>query len=167
MTQSGRDLLVVQSNFADDIEIRSFGLNHEKFAHRDRVFEHNIGDVEIMGNHYQVRKIAVFQNFLHNAFPIQFSLLFRYGTRWPEILNRRRATERKLAGVNAATIGTAQNLSDRDAVRAKGVSDVLGLLYTQGRKVDFLRAIPGREMSYPFSDVDVSVAQQDNLAAVL
>jgi len=33
-------------------------------------------------------------------------------------------------------------------------------------KVYFLGAVTGREMSYSFSHVDVSVAQQDNLAAL-
>ena len=34
-------------------------------------------------------------------------------------------------------------------------------------KIYFLRAVAGREASYPFSDIDVSVPQQNNLAALL
>ena len=34
-------------------------------------------------------------------------------------------------------------------------------------KVYFFRAVSGREMPYPFSDIDVSVTQQNNLAALL
>ena len=69
-----RQLLVVHPDFTDDIEIRPIGLNHEKFTHRNRVFKNNVGDVEIVGNHHQIRGIAVFQNFLQNAFLIQFGL---------------------------------------------------------------------------------------------
>ncbi|MFY9755694.1 MAG: hypothetical protein WBZ23_00465 [Pseudolabrys sp.] len=50
---------------------------------------------------------------------------------------------------------------------SEGFSDTLRLPYTAGGKVYFLYAVPGREMSYPFSDVDVRMAQQDNLAALL
>src|SRR5262245_26048083 len=57
---SERDLLIIQLNFADDVERRPFTLHHEKLTHRDRVLKHNVGDVEIMGNHHQVRGIAVF-----------------------------------------------------------------------------------------------------------
>ena len=120
-----------------------------------------------MGDHHQVREITVLQNFLHNAFLIQFGLAFRYGTRWPEVLNGRRATKRKHTGVDATAIGTCQNLPDYNAVSSEGFSDTLRLLYTAGGKVYFLYAVPGREMSYPFSDVDVRMAQQDNLAALL
>src|SRR5262245_56830019 len=98
---------------------------------------------------------------------MQFGLVLGYGTRRPEILNGRCATKRKLAGVNATAIGAAQNLSDRDAVRTESFSNPLGLLYTAGRKVYFLSAVPGREMPNPFSDVDVCVAQQNNFAALL
>jgi hypothetical protein len=52
-------------------------------------------------------------------------------------------------------------------MHAKGLSDTLGLFYTAGGKVYFFRTVSGRESSYPFSDVDVSVAQQDNLATLL
>ena len=65
-----RQLLIAHPDFTDDIEIRAVGLEHEKFAHRDCVFEHNVGDVEIVGNHHQIRGIVVFQNFLHNKFLI-------------------------------------------------------------------------------------------------
>jgi hypothetical protein len=120
-----------------------------------------------MGDHHLVREIMVLQNFLHNAILIQFGLAFRYGTRWPEVLNGRRATKRKRTGVNATAIGTCQNLPDYNAVSSEGFSDTLRLLYTAGGKVYFLCAVPGREMPYPFSDVDVRMAQQDNLAALL
>jgi hypothetical protein len=49
---------------------------------------------------------------------------------------------------------------------AEGFPDAFGLRYTAGRKVYFLCAVPGREMSYPFTDIDVSVTQQNNLAAL-
>src|SRR5262245_1811526 len=120
-----------------------------------------------MGNHHQVRGIAVFYEFLQDTFPIQFGLVFRYGTRWPKILNGRRATKRKRGGVDAAAIGACQNLPDCNAMSSEGCSDTLGLLYTAGRKVHFLCAVTGREMPYPFLDFDVRMAQQDNLAALL
>jgi hypothetical protein len=66
-----------------------------------------------------------------------------------------------------SAIGAAQNFPNRNAVSAESFSDALGLLYTAGRKVCFLGAVPGRESPYSFSDVDVAVAQQDNLAALL
>ena len=109
----------------------------------------------------------MFQNFLHNTFLIQFGLIFRYCARWPQILDRRCATKRKPARVDATAIRAGQNFSDCNAVSAEGFSDMLGLLYTAGRKVYFLCAIPGRETPYSFSDVDVSVAQQNNFAALL
>jgi hypothetical protein len=74
-------------------------------------------------------------------------------------LNGRCLAKRKLAGVNATAIGTGQNLANSYAVGAESFSDALGLLYTAGGKIDFFRAIAGREMPDPFSDVDVSVAQ--------
>ena len=49
---------------------------------------------------------------------------------------------------------------------AEGFPDLLGLFYTAGRKVYFLCAVSGREPAYPFSDIDVSVTQQNNLAAL-
>jgi hypothetical protein len=53
-------LLITQSDFTDDLKIRLIWLKHEKFAHGHCVFEDDIGDVEIVGNHYQVRWIAMF-----------------------------------------------------------------------------------------------------------
>ena len=50
---------------------------------------------------------------------------------------------------------------------AEGFSNTLGLLYTAGGKIYFCRAVSGRETPYPFSDIDVSVTQQNNLAALL
>ena len=76
-------------------------------------------------------------------------------------------TKRKLTGVNAAAIGAGQNLSNNNAVNAESFSNSFGLLYTAGRKVYLLCAIPGREVPYPFSDIDMSVTQQNNLAALL
>ena len=125
-----RQLLVAHPDFTDDIEIRFVGPEHEKFAHRYRVLKNNVGDVEIVGNHHQIRGAAVFQNFLQNAFLIHFGLTLRYYARWLQILNRSRATKRKPAGVHAAAIGAGQNLPDRNAVSAEGFSDALGLLYT-------------------------------------
>jgi hypothetical protein len=63
-----------------------------------------------------------------------------------------------MAGINATAIGAAQNFANRNAVSTEGFSDTLGLLYTAGRKIYFLRAVPGRESPYPFSDVDVPMA---------
>ena len=102
-----------------------------------------------MGDHHQVREITVLQNFLHNAFLIQFGLAFRYGTRWPEVLNGRRATKRKHTGVDATAIGTCQNLPDYNAVSSEGFSDTLRLPYTAGGKVYFLCAVPGRGCPIP------------------
>jgi hypothetical protein len=70
-------------------------------------------------------------------------------------------------GTFRTAIGAGQNLPNRNAVSAEAYSDALGLLYTAGRKVYFLRTVPGRESPCPFSDVDVRVTQQDNLAALL
>lgn len=109
----------------------------------------------------------MFQNFLQNAFVVQFGLTVRYYARWHQILDRSRAPKRNFSGINATAIGAAQNLPNHNAVSAEGFSDARGLLYTAGRKVYFLRAVPGRESPYPFSDIDVPMAQQDNLAALL
>jgi hypothetical protein len=153
-----RELLVVHPDFTDDIETRPIRLDHEKFAH-NCCLNNNVGDVEIVGNHHQIRGVAVFQNVLQNAFVVQFGLTVRHYARWQQILNSSRATKRKPAGVNATTIGAGQDFPNRNAVSAEGFSDALSLLYTAGRKVYFPRAVPGREPPYPFSDVDVSVAQ--------
>lgn len=82
------------------------------------------------------------------------------------MFDRRRATERELAGVDTTAIWAGQDLSDRNAVIAKRFSDALGLLNASGGKVDFLGAVAGREVSYSVSHVDVSVAQEDNLATL-
>ena len=50
---------------------------------------------------------------------------------------------------------------------AEGFSNALSLLYTSGGKIDFFRAVARCEVPYSFSNVDVSVAQQNNLAALL
>ena len=50
---------------------------------------------------------------------------------------------------------------------AEGFSNTLGLLYAAGGKIDFFSAVAGCEMSYSFTNVDVSMAQQNNLAARL
>ena len=81
-------------------------------------------------------------------------------------MDRRRATERKLAGVDATAIRAGQDLSDRNAVSAERFSYALGLLDAARGKVYFLSAVTGREVPYSFSHVDVSVAQQDNLATL-
>jgi hypothetical protein len=52
-------------------------------------------------------------------------------------------------------------------VSAEGFSDPLGLHYAAGRKIYFLRAVSRRKVSYPLSHIDVSMAQQNNLAALL
>lgn len=109
----------------------------------------------------------MFQNFLQNEFVIQFGLTVGHYAWWHQILNWSCATKRNLAGINATAKGAAQNRANRNAVSTEGFSDTLGLLYAAGRKVYFLRAVPGREASHPFSDVDVPMAQQDNLAALL
>jgi hypothetical protein len=51
---------ITQSDFTDEIKIRLIWLNHVQFAHGHRVFEDDIGNVEIVGNHYQVRSVAMF-----------------------------------------------------------------------------------------------------------
>jgi hypothetical protein len=51
-------------------------------------------------------------------------------------------------------------------VIAERFSDALGLLNAAGGKVYFLGAVTAREVPYSFSHVDVSVAQQNNLAAL-
>jgi hypothetical protein len=158
-------MIFAHPDFTDDIEIRSIGLDHEKFAH-DRRLKNNVGDVEIAGNHHQVRAVTVFHNVLQNAFIIQFGLTVGYDARRQQILNDRRATKRKLAGVDATAIGAGQNFPDRNAVSAEGFSDAPGLLYTAGRKVYFRRAVAGRKPPYSFPDVDVRVAQQDDFAAL-
>jgi hypothetical protein len=48
-----RGLLIVDLDFADNINIRPIGLDHEKFAH-SRWLKDNVGDVEIVGNHHQI-----------------------------------------------------------------------------------------------------------------
>jgi len=162
-----RQLLVAHPDFTDYIEIRPVGLENEKFSHINCWLKNNVGDVEIVGNHHQIRGVVVFQNFLQNAFIIQFGLTVRDYARWLQILNGNRATKRKPAGVHAAAIGAGQNLPNRNAMSAEGFSDTLGLLYTAGGKIYFCRAVSGREPPYPFSDIDVSVTQQNNLAALL
>jgi hypothetical protein len=127
---SDRDLLAIQPNFTDNCEICPCGLDHEKLAHRDCVLKHYVRNVEIMGDHHQIRGTAVLQNFLHDALLIQFGLAFRYRTRGPEILNGRRAAKCKHAGVDATAIRARQNLSNCNAVSAEGFSNALGLLYT-------------------------------------
>jgi Phage integrase family len=162
-----RQLLVSHPDFTDDIEIRPVRLEHEKFSHTNCWLEKNVGDVEIVGNHHQIRGVVVVQNFLQNAFIIQFGLTVRDYARWLQILNGSRATKRKPAGVHAAAIGAGQNLPNRNPVSAEGFSDTLGLLFTAGGKIYFCRAVSWREPPYPFSDVEVSVTQQNNLAAPL
>jgi hypothetical protein len=46
-------LLVIHQDFTDEINIHSIGLDHKKFAH-DWWLKNNVGDVEIVGNHYQI-----------------------------------------------------------------------------------------------------------------
>ena len=159
--------MVAHPHFTDNIEIRPVGLEHEKFPHLNCWLKNNIGDVEVVGNHHQIRGVVVFQNFLQNAFVIQFGLTVRDYARWHQISNGSCATKRKPAGVHAAAIGASQNLPNRNAVSAEGFSDTLGLLYTASGKIYFCRAVSGRELPYPFSDIDVSVAQQNNLAPLL
>ena len=158
--------LVAHSDFTDDIEIRPVGLEHEKFPHTNCWLKKNVGDVEIVGNHHQIRGGVVLQNFLQNAFIIQFGLTVRDYAWWHQILNGSRATKSEPAGVHAAAVGASQNLPNRNAVSAEGFSDTLSLLYTAGGKIYFRRAITGRKPPYPFSDIDVSVTQQNNLAAL-
>jgi hypothetical protein len=49
-----RQLLVAHPDFANDIEIRLVGLEHEKFPHVDCWLKKNVRDVEVMGNHHQI-----------------------------------------------------------------------------------------------------------------
>ena len=48
-----RELLAVHLDFTDNIDVRSIGLDHEKFAH-NWWLKDNVGDVEIVGNHHQI-----------------------------------------------------------------------------------------------------------------
>jgi hypothetical protein len=158
--------LVAHLDFTDDIKICPVRLEHEKFPHLNCWLKNNVGDVEIVGNHHQIRGVVVFQNFSQNAFIIQFGLTVRDDARWHQILNGSRATECKPAGVHAAAIGARQNLPNRNAVSTEGFSDMLGLLYTAGGKIYFLSTVSGREPPYAFSDIDVSVTQQYNFATL-
>jgi hypothetical protein len=54
-----RELLAVHLDFTDNIDIRPMGLDYEKFAH-NRWLKNNVGDIEIVGNHHQIRGVAVF-----------------------------------------------------------------------------------------------------------
>jgi hypothetical protein len=54
-----RQLLVAHPDFADDIEIRPVGLEHEKFPHLNCWLKDNVGDVEIVSNHVLDRIISV------------------------------------------------------------------------------------------------------------
>ena len=109
----------------------------------------------------------MFSNFLEDAFVVQFGLIVRYYTRWYEILNRDRATKRKLAGVNATAIGAGQNLPNLNTMSTEGFSDALGLLHPASGKIYFCCTVSGREPPDALSDIDVSVTQQDDLAALL
>jgi hypothetical protein len=51
-------------------------------------------------------------------------------------------------------------------VSTERFSDPIGLLNAAGGKVYFLGAVSGREAPYPFSHVDLGMAQQDNHAAL-
>ncbi|MDE2210092.1 MAG: hypothetical protein KGJ99_10230, partial [Betaproteobacteria bacterium] len=119
-----RELSVAHPDFADHIEILPVGLDHEKVAH-SRWLKNNVSDVEIVGNQHQVRWTAVVQDVLQNAFVVQFGPTFRHYARWQQILNRGRATKRKLAGVNATTIGAGQYLPNCTAVGAESFADAL------------------------------------------
>jgi hypothetical protein len=83
------------------------------------------------------------------------------------MLNGRRVTKCEPAYVHAAAIGASQNFHNSYAVSTEGISDTLDLLYAAGGKVYLCRAVSGREPPYTFSDIDVSVTQQNNLAALL
>ena len=72
-----RQLLIAHPDFTNDIEIRPVGLEHKKFPHTHCRLKKNVGDVEIVGNHHQIRSGVVFQNFLQDAFIIQFGLTVR------------------------------------------------------------------------------------------
>ena len=52
-------LVFVRLDFSDDVEIGSIRLDHEKFTHRDCVFQHKVRDIEVMSNHHQARRSAV------------------------------------------------------------------------------------------------------------
>nr|WP_233443005.1 hypothetical protein [Bradyrhizobium brasilense] len=98
---------------------------------------------------------------------IQIRLAFGQHTWRHQILDRRRATECKLPGVDATAIRAGQDLSDRNPVGTERFADPLGLLNAAGGKVYFLGAVSGREVPDPFSHIDVGMAQQDNHAASL
>lgn len=101
--------------------------------------------------------------------PLLIRLRLKLGqyARRHQILDGYRATKRKLTGVDATAIRAAPNLSDGNAVSTERFSDPLGLLNSAGGKVYFLGAASRREVPYPFSHIDVGMAQQDNHAASL
>src|SRR5215475_947223 len=104
---------------------------------------------------------------LQDLLAVQFGLTVGHDARRHQVSNGRRVTKSKLAGVDAAAIGAGQDFSDGDAVNSKGFSDLLGLLHATGGKVYFLGAVAGRKAPYPFSYLDMRMAQQNNLAALL
>ena len=56
-------LLVTHADFADDVKVRPVGLENEKITHGNRWLENDVGDVEIVRNHYQIRRRAMVLNF--------------------------------------------------------------------------------------------------------
>jgi hypothetical protein len=160
-----RQSLGVLLDLPDDSEICTIGLEHEKFPHV-RWLEDLVGNVEIMSDHHQIRGAAMVQNFLQDPVVIRCGLFFRDYARRHQILNGGRAAECKHAGLDAAAIGAGQDLPNRNAVRAEGFAQALGLLYTSRGEVYLNRTVPGRKPPYPFSDNDVGVAQQNHLAAL-
>ena len=102
---------------------------------------------------------------LQDPLLIRLGLTLGQDARRHQVFDRHRATERKLAGVDATAIRAGSDLSDRNAVSTERFSDPLCLLNAAGGKVYFLGAVSGREVPYPFSHVDVGMAQQDNHAA--
>ena len=58
-----RELLVAHLYLADDVEVTPIGPDHENFTHGGWL-ENNVGDVQIMGNHHQIRGASIIQNAL-------------------------------------------------------------------------------------------------------
>ena len=84
------------SGFTDDIEVRPFGLEHEKFPNINCWLKNNAGDVEIVDNHHQIR-VAVFFRISCKRFHYSIWPDYRRLRRWHWILNVGHATKCKPA----------------------------------------------------------------------
>lgn len=73
--QVGRRLAaIVAADVVDDIEIRPIGLENKEIAHGNRRFKNDVGNIEIVGNHHQVRGRAVAPDVLQDPLLIHRGL---------------------------------------------------------------------------------------------